>query len=157
MNLKLCGALALAFFGTQGSAQDIGPGVSRWQAGVICPAEARNLRDASYVAQTRVVPAVRGMAFGVRAQAADPAGVGGVTITVTHPPFVGSGETQASFQTAVPGDGLSGFYYRLDRDAEVVPGEWVFEAEANGVRLYRISFRTYLPPAGDGLIRECGV
>lgn len=154
MICKIFGGLALAFFGTAGLAQDIGSGVSRWQAGVICPG-ATNVRTAEFVAQTRVIPAVRGIAFGVRAQAVDPTGIGGVTVTVTHPPFVGSGETVSTFNADVTGNGLSGFYYRLDRDQEVVPGEWVFDARAAGELVYSVSFRTYAPDVTDGLLREC--
>ena len=78
--------LALALGATMASAQDIGPAIDDYAAGVLCPTDG-DIAQADFIAQTLVVPAALGMSFGVQAQAVSPAGVPDVTITVVHPPF----------------------------------------------------------------------
>ncbi len=156
MIYRMCAGLALAFFATNTSAQDIGPGISVLQAGLVCPQDAGDLASAEWVAQSRSVPAVDGIAFGVRARAATADGFDRVTVTVTHPPFAGSGETLQTFRTSIPAQGLGSFYYTLDDAREIVFGQWRFRAVTDaGVELYAITFRTYPPTPSDGVIVEC--
>lgn len=157
MNALLRGALALALTMTSASAQEIGPGIAQWQAGVICPSDSDALESSDFIARTRVVPAVVDLAFGVRAQASMPDGFRDVVITVTHPPFPATGETEQTYRSSVRADGLSGFYFRFDRPSEIVTGAWRITARVDGFVLYDIPFRVIAPSPTEGLLRECGV
>lgn len=163
MNLGFWGlAAGLAVVAADGAAADtIGPMVAEWQAGVVCPGEFGRGRDAAddlaLIAQTQVVPAVLGIGFGIRARVAAPDGLGGVTVTVTHPPFAGSGTTQQTYSAALSGTVLSGFFYRLEDPEEVAPGAWRIVARQGDILLYDIDFRLVVPRPGDGLLRACGI
>lgn len=164
MNTTTWAAAALMLAATAATpvaADEIGGAVARWQAGAVCPSafgQGRNAaNDIPFIAQTQVIPAIIGMGFGVKAQATQPEGVGNVTITVVHPPFTPGGGNAQSFQTAMSGTGLSGFYYRFEEAREVVPGTWSVQATAGTTLLYRIDFEVVRPRVDDGLLRACGV
>ena len=148
--------LALALGATMASAQDIGPAIDDYAAGVLCPTDG-DIAQADFIAQTLVVPAALGMSFGVQAQAVSPAGVPDVTITVVHPPFQVGGPTQQAFSTEISGAGMSGFYYRFDTPEELAPGAWRIQATAAGQLLYAVDFEVVRPAANDGLLRACNV
>jgi hypothetical protein len=153
-------ALTLATAGAPAAADEIGSAVARWQAGVVCASsfgQGRNAADnLSFIAQTQVVPAVLGMGFGVKAQAAQPGGISGVTITVIHPPFASGGPNAQTFPSTMSGEGLSAFYYRFEEQQEVVPGRWTIRATAGEVLLYSIDFDVVVPGPRDGLVAACG-
>lgn len=139
------------------SADTIGTGIGQWQAGAICPSGFAAGGNIPFIAQTQTVPAVVGMGFGVKAQAANPAGYGQVTITVRHPPFTAGGPTAQSFQTSMSGSALSAFYYRFEDASEAQPGTWTVQATVGGTVLYSLDFDVVRPRANDGLLRACGI
>ncbi|MBF9030825.1 DUF3859 domain-containing protein [Rhodobacterales bacterium HKCCE3408] len=86
-----------------------------------------------------VVPAVRDLGFGALIRLA-PGETRDVTITVTHPPFPGSGIEVERWYTTFDSDdyGLNGFSF--DREEEKVPGTWTFSAHAGEELIYHIEF-----------------
>ena len=157
----LLAAAVAAFAAAPAVADEIGPQVARWQAGVVCPNEfgrgSNAANDISFIAQTQTVPAVVGMGFGVRAQATLPTGLTGVTIVVDHPPFQAGGPTQQTYATSMSGTGLSGFFYRFEEPSEVQPGRWRISALSGQTVLYSLDFDVVLPRTNDGLLRSCGL
>ena len=160
MRTVLAAALA-AMVAAPAAADEIGPMVARWQAGVVCANEfgrgSNAANDISFIAQTQTVPAVVGMGFGVRAQTTVPAGLTGVTIVVDHPPFQAGGPRQQTYTMAMSGSGYSGFFYRFEEQSEVQPGRWRISALNGSNVLYSIDFDVVLARQGDALLRSCGM
>lgn len=147
---------ALAGLAGTALADEIGPQVGHWRAGVVCASTFPNGRltgNLPFIAETKIVPAVQGIGFGVEAMGAGGQDIRNVTITVTHPPIRGT--TVETFSSAISGQALSAFYYRLERPEEVVTGTWRITARAEGVVIYTIDFDLILPSPDDGLLRAC--
>ncbi len=150
----------------------VSPLVDFFEAGVVCAQDSGTIRDAPdtvagtthvveaappFVSQGRVVPAVLGIGFGARSGLASDVGIDGVTITVTHPPFTGSGATKQSFQTYIgPHDAPGITFYQFDYDYELVTGDWVMRASSGGVTLYEMTFTVVPPTAMPQLADACG-
>nr|WP_244867737.1 DUF3859 domain-containing protein [Vannielia litorea] len=102
---------------------------------------------------TTEVPLVREVTFGVRARSAsetfDP-----VTITWSHPPFE-NGTSNQSFENRLYPDGDVYSAYRIERDSEMVAGEWVLTASHAGRELYRVSFILGAAEADPEIARQC--
>ncbi len=112
--------------------------------------------EPAFVSIKRRVPAVIGIGFGIKAQAADLFGVPGVTITVSHPAM---GETRAisqSFASRVAGDKASLTFYQFDFDYELVTGIWQFEAKQGDMVIYRTTFEVVTPQQMPELAEICG-
>ena len=161
MRTLLAAALAALAATGPALADEIGPLVARWQAGVVCPNEfgrgSNAANDISFIAQTQTVPAVVGMGFGVRAQTTVPEGLNGVTIVVDHPPFQVGGPVQQSYTTSMSGAGLSGFFYRFEEQREVQPGRWRISALSGSTVLYSLDFDVVIARQGDALLQSCGM
>ena len=161
MRTLLGAALAAMIAAAPAAADEVGPLVARWQAGVVCANEfgrgSNAANDISFIAQTQTVPAVVGMGFGVRAQTTVPEGITGVTIVVDHPPFQAGGPRQQTYQTSMSGAGLSGFFYRFEEQREVQPGRWRISALNGSNVLYSIDFDVVQARQGDALLQSCGM
>ncbi|MDC1397191.1 DUF3859 domain-containing protein [Octadecabacter sp.] len=172
--LYLSSALSLAW-GVAVCAQDaefVSPMLGFYEAGVICAPDATVTREApdtlagttnvvedapSFVSRARLVPAVIGIGFGVRAGLASPDGTDGVTMTVTHPPLSDSGTTIQSFVTAVGGKDTPGItFYQFDYDYELALGDWTMTATVGAVTLYETTFTVVPPQALPQLAGACG-
>lgn len=138
----------------------ISPLLASVEAGVICAPDSMETREAPgtlagtthviaeeppFVAQTRRVPAVLGIGFGIKSVTADINGLDGVLMTVTHPPMGDSGTTVQTFLTTVRGTDPSLTFYQFDFDYELLPGIWQLEASFGGEILSRTTFEV-LPP-----------
>jgi hypothetical protein len=149
----------------------MGPGIQSLKAGIICAQDVISLTpapdtvagvtnviegDPAFVAFSRDVPAVVGIGFGVKSQAADGIDRLGVLITVTHPPMGDAGVIRESYTTDISSSGLSFTLYQFDYDYELVQGTWTFEATHDGKRLFRASFDVVPPQDVPELAAACG-
>lgn len=105
--------------------------------------------------QGQIVPALKGMGFGVRARAADGHSVTGATFRVTHPPFPTSGTTLQSWSASYVSRAFSTHLYRFDYPYEMVTGTWIMEAWDGDRLLYRIPFTVVPPEAYPGADSLC--
>nr|WP_183525293.1 DUF3859 domain-containing protein [Yoonia ponticola] len=147
------------------------PAIATLQAGVICAPVSLGERlapgtvagtthvineEPPFVAATRRVPAVLGIGFGIKSQAADLDGIEGVKMTVTHPPMGASGQTVQTFPSTIRGTDPSLTFYQFDFDYELLPGIWQIEASSNGETLYRTTFEVLPAEQVPELAEICG-
>ena len=166
----ICSALAIGW-GVSASAQNadvISPMIGFLEAGVLCAQDGGVAREApgtvsgtilsvesapDFISTGRTVPAVIGVGFGVRSGVAGDLGVEGVTMTVTHPPFAGTGTTEQSFTTYVGTELAPGItFYQFDYGYELALGEWTMTATV----LYELDFVVVPPTALPELADICG-
>ncbi|WP_368184983.1 DUF3859 domain-containing protein [Aestuariibius sp. HNIBRBA575] len=149
----------------------IAPQIAFLEAGIVCETPSTGTRVApdtaigyidviegspDFISNSRVVPAVPGIHFGIKASIMGDADLDGITIHTYHPPFKDTGLTHQQYQTSLAGSGPpSGSYYGLDFDYEVVTGTWVFEAEFEGFTLYRVAFELVDPTLVPELAEAC--
>ena len=149
----------------------VSPDIASFEAGVICPPESVGTNpapgtlagethiidvDPPFVSTTRRVPAVMGIGFGVKALAADQAGLDDVIMVVTHPPM-GDGQVQTqSYVTRISGASPSLTFYQFDFAYELVTGVWQMAAMKDGKVLYRTSFEIVPPRMMPELASVCG-
>lgn len=102
-----------------------------------------------------VIPALKGLSFGVRTETAggrfDP-----VVIDVFHPPFPGSGTTHQSYVTGLGGEDASINAYSFDLPEELVTGTWTIRAVFEGDILYEVEFQVVQPELMPHVGRDCG-
>lgn len=150
----------------------ITPMIDFFEAGVLCAQDSGVSREAPdtvagtthviedappFVSDGRLVPAVIGIGFGVRSSVVSPLGLDGVTMTVTHPPFSGSGATEQSFVTVVGGQGDPGItFYQFDYGYELALGDWTMIARLGDDVLYEVTFTVVPPSALPDLAGVCG-
>jgi len=98
-----------------------------------------------------------GIGFGAKSGISGPVALNDVVMTVTHPPFAGSGATQQSFVTLIRTEGNPGItFYQFDHAYELALGEWTMTAEHNGEVLYQTVFTVVPPSALPELAGVCG-
>ncbi len=147
------------------------PGIASLEAGVICAVEPLRVDPAPdtvsgtkhvidelppFVSTGRLVPAVRGVGFGVSARAADPLGIAGATMMVTHPPMGDAGATRQSFPTGIPGDEPGITFYQFDYGYELLPGRWTLTTiSAEGEILFSVPFDVVPPESLPQLAEVC--
>jgi len=170
----LTSALSFAW-GVAVFAQDdefVSPLIGFYEAGVICAQETVVTRDAPntvagttnvvedappFVSRGRLVPAVLGIGFGVRAGLASDEGTDGVTMTVSHPALPQNGATEQSFVTVVGGKDTPGItFYQFDYDYELTLGDWTMTASVGAVTLYETTFTVVAPQTLPQLAGACG-
>lgn len=150
---------------------DVSPFLGSFEAGILCAQEPSGIREApdtvagtthvidtspDFVNTGRVVPAVIGIGFGVRAGLGD-VGLDGVLMTVTHPPLEGSGVTEQSFMTSIGSSDEPGLtFYQFDEDYELALGEWRMTATTADAQLYDVTFTVVPPAALPELAGACG-
>ncbi|WP_375281939.1 DUF3859 domain-containing protein [Pseudooctadecabacter sp.] len=149
----------------------VSPMIGFFEAGVVCAPEATGERDAlgtvagtthvinqapPFVSNGRIVPAVLGVGFGVRS------GLGfaaqdTVLMTVTHPPFQGSGATTQSFVTSIGSTDRPGItFYQFDETYELALGDWTMTATTGVATLYEVTFTVVDPALVPDLANACG-
>lgn len=165
--------LALALACGPALAEDtLAPEIAFFDAGILCAPNAIGEREAPdtvagtthvvedappFVSDGRIVPAVIGVGFGVRAAVAGDGGLNGVTISFTHPAMPGSGATNQSFESYVgPASDPGLAFYQFDYDYELVTGDWTMEASYDGYTLFRTTFTVVPPGALPELADACG-
>ncbi len=139
-------------------------------AGVICAPEATGFRDApdtilgrthildrmpAFAAETLTVPAVLGVGFGVRVQAAEGMGTDPLIVTLTHPPMGEAGVQRQSFDSTISGQDPSMAFYQFDYPYELVTGQWTLEGHRGGDLVYRVVFDVVPPQAVPELAGLC--
>jgi len=92
-----------------------------------------------------LVPAIHGLSFGVKIRAAGDTQLDGVTFRVTHPPLIGTGTTEQSWQGFIEANRLSAQLYSFDLPAELVTGTWTLAAYQGDTLIYRVPFKV-IPP-----------
>ncbi|MCB5198901.1 DUF3859 domain-containing protein [Loktanella sp. TSTF-M6] len=147
------------------------PLLSYFEAGIICPppsvgevaapgtvAGTTHLieEEPPFVAQSRRVPAVLGIGFGVKSTTGGLLGIPDVTIMVTHPPMGADNTVRQTFLSRIDSMEPSLTFYQFDYDYELVQGVWQIEASKNGEILYRTTFEVVAPDQVPGLAQVCG-
>lgn len=112
--------------------------------------------EPDFVSTKRRVPAVLGVGFGVKAQAADPLGIANLTMTITHPEMGELGTTSQSFGSNISGANASLTFYQFNFDYELVTGFWQTEAASGADVLYRTTFEVLPPDQIPELAAICG-
>lgn len=141
------------------------------EAGVICPPEPVGTvpapgtlagvthiiaQEPEFVATGQQVPAVLGVGFGVKAQAANADGIEPVNMVLTHPAMGRDGVTSQNFMTRISGRDPSLTFYQFDYPYELVTGIWQFTAMAGETVLYSVSFDVVDPRQVPKLADVCG-
>lgn len=149
----------------------VSDGIASYATGIICAVEPDRIDAApgtvsgtkhvvhdapDFVANSRQVPAVLGVGFGITAMAAPTEGITG-TMVVTHPPFAGTGATVQSFPSFVPSGEAGITFYQFDYEYELAIGEWTLTFVADdGVPVYSIDFDVVDPARLPDLADACG-
>ena len=144
--------------------------IASLEAGLICPPETVGSAPAPgtlagtthiidqeppFVANTRRVPAVLGLGFGVKSQSTDRVGLDDVTMVVSHPPMGDRGVTVQEFQTRISGDSPSITFYQFDYAYELVPGTWQMTAMSGETALFSVNFEVVAPRDAMDLAGVC--
>lgn len=147
------------------------PGISGLEVGVICSPPTIGTAPAPgtvagtthiiqenppFASTSRRVPAVIGIGFGVKAQAADDFGIEDVTIVVTHPPMGADQIKTQQFATRISGISPSITFYQFDYDYELVHGIWTMAAVSENSILYSATFEVVPPEDMPQLADICG-
>jgi hypothetical protein len=169
-------ALAAALLAAPAAAQDLSnpfksDRIDRLSYGVYCAEAPVELEQApgtasgvvnivpnvpDFLAETTLVPAEIGMAFGVVVELRDGLVHDPADVTITHPPYPDSGITVERWATAMDGDSPSLVGFSFETEAELVTGPWTFEAAHDGVLLFRVTFEVVPPALLPGLAAACG-
>lgn len=149
----------------------VSPLLGHFEAGVLCAQDSGTIRLAPdtlagtthvveeappFVSNGRLVPAILGVGFGVKAGLASEFGQEGVLMSVTHPPLDG-GATEQSFTTVIGPREVPGItFYQFDYGYELALGNWTMTASYGGVTLYETTFTVVPPSALPELAGACG-
>jgi hypothetical protein len=140
------------------------------EAGLICPPEDMDTSPAPgtlagtthiiaeeppFAALTQTVPAILGLGFGVKSQAAVIDGLPNVRIVVEHPPMGPSQTTHQSFFTNISGVGPSLTFYQFDHRYELVLGTWQMTAFFGDEMLFTTQFEVVHPRSRPELAKLC--
>lgn len=166
--LAICGGVAVC----ANEADFVSPLLGFFEAGVLCAQDATTVRVAPntvagtthvvedappFVSKERLVPAVIGIGFGVRAGLSGDFGQNNVLMTVTHPPLRDSGATEQSFTTTIGAELTPSItFYQFDYSYELVLGDWTMTATVNDVTLYETTFTVVAPSKLPELAGVCG-
>jgi hypothetical protein len=92
-----------------------------------------------------LTPAIPNLSFGVKVSAAGDIQLDDVTFRVTHPPLIGTGTTEQSWQGFIEANRLSAQLYSFDLPSELVTGTWTLAAYQGDTLIYRIPFNVIHP------------
>lgn len=141
------------------------------EAGIICAPPTTGLSDApetvagtthlidiepAFVSTKRRVPAVIGIGFGIKAQAASPLGLPDITMSISHPEMGKQRVELQAFGSSISGTEKSLTFYQFDFDYELVTGFWQMEASQGDEILYRTTFEVLSPDQVPELAQICG-
>jgi hypothetical protein len=101
------------------------------------------------------VPAALGIGFGILSRAPDGMVHDPVTVTVTHPPFPGSGIAVERWTTRLDGVDFNLTGFSFDVPGELVPGIWTFSAHAGQTELFHVTFEVVPSDLAPGVLAEC--
>ena len=147
------------------------PQIASLEAGIICPPEPVGsapapgtlagvthiiAQEPTFVSKGRLVPAVLGVGFGVKAQAETTGGIEPVNMVLTHPAMGRDQVTSQNFTTRISGSDPSFTFYQFDYGYELVTGTWQFTAMSGDTVLYTVSFDVVDPRQVPGLADVCG-
>lgn len=155
--VSLAAALLLALPGPAQSQTDdlINRGqVRKLEAGLICPSDnvetipapdtmlghVRRTSGETVLLETRVVPLVKNLGFGVDLRPLGPRVFDPVTVTITHPPYVDTDITSESWSSDIRPGRSNLNYFVFEHDKEMVPGTWTFTITHEDKVLLRASF-----------------
>lgn len=162
---------AFAFADAAISSAPVSPDISAIEAGVICPPETVGSSPAPdtiagtthlideeppFVSNARVVPAVLGIGFGVKAQTPIEGGINQITMVVTHPAMGNEGVESQSFLTRINDVEPSLTFYQFDYSYELLPGSWTMTAMRADEVLYQVDFEIVPPDLVPELAGVCG-
>jgi hypothetical protein len=99
----------------------------------------------------QVVPAAIGLAFGVKSQMVPGVFVSGV-MRVYRPGRTAPETWESSFSDT----GEQFGFFRFDREDELIPGLWRFEAWEGETRLYAVEFEVVPAAALPEIVQACG-
>ena len=165
--------LALAFAGTIAAAQDksfTNPDlIDGFEYGLVCDTNVVGAAkapdtdigeiniiagDVVFSAHGTLVPAIPGLSFGVKSRASGAMLLDDVTFRVTHPPLIGTGTTEQSWQGYIEASRLSAQLYSFDMPSELVTGTWTLSAYQRDTLLYQISFDVIAPKDAPTYLKE---
>ena len=144
--------------------------VTDLQYGLVCGADAARTEPApdttmgtiqilegwqKVLVQTQVVPMVTGLGFGVGLKPASPRNLTDVRITITHPPYIGNGDTRESWVTSFDAGGSNLNFFEFEHDFEMVKGQWTLEAHQGDAMLYSVAFEVVDPSRLPHLVNLC--
>lgn len=144
--------------------------ITDFEYGLICGAEATRTEPApdtttgtiqilegwqKIILRTQVVPMVTGIGFGVSLKPASPRNLNDVRITITHPPYIGFGDTRESWFTDFSADGNNLNFFEFEHDFEMVKGQWTLEAHQGDTMLYSATFEVVDPSQVPHLANLC--
>lgn len=171
MNVRLF-ILALTLLALPAQAQDVeytGTAIAELYAGVICAAKVvgttpapdtvagvSNIieEDPPFVSVGRVVPAVIGVGFAIKARTTSD--MNDLLVVVTHPPMGPDGMTRESFPTSLSSFELSMNAWQFEYDYELVVGTWSFSVFDGNKLIYRVPFEVVPPDMLPELAGVCG-
>ncbi len=103
----------------------------------------------------QIVPATLDIGFGVLSRAPDGMVHDNVTITVTHPPFPGSGIEVERWTTRLGWEEFNLTGFSFDMPEELVTGPWTFTATSGGRELFHVAFEVVQPDVASPVLAEC--
>ncbi len=151
----------LALTGARALANATAPGAVHFEYGYFCALDPIGTREAEgtvsgivlmvdrppeFLRKGPVVPAAKGLGFGVHVQVR-PELAGPVSITTTHPPMGPNGVTAQTWPTDLSSDDESYVGFVFEHDYELLLGDWSISAEANGREIFSVSFSVVAPDA----------
>lgn len=102
-----------------------------------------------------IVPAALDIGFGVVSRTPDGVVHDPVMITVTHPPFPGSGIEVERWITRLNDADLNLTGFSFDTPQELAIGTWTFTAHAGETELFHVTFEVVPPEMATGVLAEC--
>lgn len=144
-----------------------GPLVATLKVGVFCALQAMDQRPAPgtlsgwihvpdgiidfHWPDRRVVPAAIGLAFGVKSQMAP-----GIFATGEMRVYRPGSSTPETWESGFSDTGEQFAFFRFDREDELIPGLWRFEAWEGDTRLYSAEFEVVPAAALPEIVNACG-
>lgn len=143
------------------------PEVASLKVGVFCALQAMDKRPAPgtlsgwihvpdspidfHWPDRQVVPAAIGIAFGVKSQM-----VPGVFVTGEMRVYRPGRSTPETWESTFSDTGEQFGFFRFDREEELIPGNWHFEAWEGETQLYSVEFEVVPAAALPEIVNACG-
>jgi hypothetical protein len=102
-----------------------------------------------------IVPAALDIGFGILSRAPEGMVHDPVTITVTHPPFPGSGIEVERWTTRLGWESFNLTGFSFDVPEELALGTWTFSAHAGGEELFHVTFEIVPPDLAPAVMTDC--
>lgn len=100
----------------------------------------------------QVVPAALGLAFGVKATGA----TGFISLNAEARVIRPGRKSPEVWGTGISDTGASIAFFRFDKESELDPGIWIFEAWQGETRLYSVEFEVVPAAAAPEIVEACG-